>query len=225
MDTDNRSWNENMDHIKTTIVTGFLKSTIGTGLISLGIVLEVQSYTQPGYYYYTPYVGIILILLGIIVYFFGDIYKVRKEKESVEIVQSETEELVNREAERIAKIVVDRAEAEKLAMINRKFSQVEQGICGDLIFMTDDGRELPYCSSKLNTEDLVSIQYPDDFPAEEIVRIGIKKINKLKLTRNKIESYLIKLLSMGFISETKCVESFRIVEGMYKEGGEYDDQP
>jgi hypothetical protein len=80
-------------YTKTMLLTGFLKSTIGTLFISLGAGLLVYNYVQPSNYAaHTPYVGVILILFGFLSYFIGDWYKMKKKNEEFEHIDTHIEE-------------------------------------------------------------------------------------------------------------------------------------
>ncbi len=69
-------------YFKTMMISGLFKSVIGTILIGAGITVLVNYLTQPGQYaIHTPILGITLILLGALVYFLGDLYKIYRERQ------------------------------------------------------------------------------------------------------------------------------------------------
>lgn len=202
-------WFDDIGYLSTILLTGFFKSTVGTSLISLGIGIITYYFVQPssGFHPATPFMGIILFLAGIIVYFFGDIYKNERKKEEGRVIKDKTQVMVMKEATRIAQAIVDEAEKDKEKAINRKFKQVENGICNDLKLITKDGRELPYCSSVVNDGDNYT-RYPDDFPNDEIIKVAVLKLHGfgIPVTKEAIEGNLISLLSFGLISEEKCID-------------------
>ncbi|WP_321422779.1 hypothetical protein [uncultured Methanobacterium sp.] len=69
-------------YFKVMMVSGLIKSTVGTFLITIGGSILVYSWVQPGtYIWHAPYTAIALILIGVIIYFIGDLYKVIKQRE------------------------------------------------------------------------------------------------------------------------------------------------
>lgn len=67
---------------KVMMVSGLIKSTIGTFLMTMGGSILVYSIVQPGNYaWHAPIWGVGLTFLGVIVYFIGDVYKVMKKRE------------------------------------------------------------------------------------------------------------------------------------------------
>lgn len=72
------------------MLSGLIKSTVGTLLMSLGTTISVYSFVQPGVYaWHTPLIGVVLICLGVFVYFIGDIYKVIQKRREEERLKQE----------------------------------------------------------------------------------------------------------------------------------------
>jgi uncharacterized membrane protein len=109
-------------YTKTMMLTGFLKSTLGTGLISLGIMITFMSIAQPtSYHPYSPVLGILVVILGCIVYFLGDVYKMIQKKKELNIIESRTLEIV--------KHVYQEANAERDQKVEEKLKEFEDAIC------------------------------------------------------------------------------------------------
>jgi hypothetical protein len=115
-----------IQYTKTMLITGFLKSTIGTMLIGLGSAILAYSFIQPGYTAHAPYVGIILILLGCIIYFIGDIYKMRKKNEELHT----TEALMDKKIEDNA-LTEEKARLIAKKLIRKELDELEDVLCDD----------------------------------------------------------------------------------------------
>jgi len=64
------------------MISGLIKSTVGTFFMTIGGSILVYSIVQPGnYIWHAPYTGIGLVLIGVLIYFIGDIYKVIKKRQ------------------------------------------------------------------------------------------------------------------------------------------------
>lgn len=74
-------------YFTTMMVSGLVKSTIGTFLMTIGGSILVYSWVQPGNYAsHTPFTATAIIIGGVLVYFVGDIYKViQKRREEEEL--------------------------------------------------------------------------------------------------------------------------------------------
>ena len=69
-------------YFKTMMVSGLIKSTVGTFLMTIGGSILVYSFVQPGNYaWHAPIIGVILIGLGVLVYFIGDLYKIYQKRQ------------------------------------------------------------------------------------------------------------------------------------------------
>lgn len=105
--------NEIISYQKRVWVTGFLKTTISSGLIATGIVSIFAGIIDhpflKGFHEIGILVGMIAIGLAIILITFIDQYDEKKKKEELEIIDSKIEdkaeevakELVNKELEKI----------------------------------------------------------------------------------------------------------------------------
>lgn len=90
---------------KLEMTAGLLKSTTGTMLIGLGASTMVYYIVQPELYpEHTVYIGIILVLLGVMVYYFGDVWKIRKQ---VEFKKTE-HKYIEEKAKEIAEEIIDK---------------------------------------------------------------------------------------------------------------------
>lgn len=68
-------------YFKVMMISGLIKSTTGTFLMTMGGSILVYSQVQPGnYIWHAPITGCLLILAGVIVYFIGDLYKVMQKR-------------------------------------------------------------------------------------------------------------------------------------------------
>lgn len=93
-----------VEYFKTMILTGLIKSTIGTAFISLGVALFVYNYVQPGVYVdHTPFISVILVLLGILTYVVGDLYKIKKAEEERLALKNANLKLANTVADKTKK--------------------------------------------------------------------------------------------------------------------------
>jgi hypothetical protein len=69
-------------YFKIMMISGLIKSTVGTFFMTIGGSILVYSFVQPGnYIWHAPYTGVGLILLGVFIYFIGDIYNVFKKRQ------------------------------------------------------------------------------------------------------------------------------------------------
>lgn len=77
-------------YFRTMMISGLIKSTIGTFLMTIGGSILVYSIVQPGnHVWHAPLTAICLIGGGVFVYFIGDIYKVmQKRREEEELKQA-----------------------------------------------------------------------------------------------------------------------------------------
>jgi uncharacterized membrane protein len=111
-------------YTKTMMLTGFLKSTLGTGLISLGMLILFMSISQPGAYAnHAPLVGIFIIAAGCLIYFLGDVYKMIQKKKELTIIEKRTHEVVEKIYKEVNK--------ERDEMLQKKLEEFEDAICTD----------------------------------------------------------------------------------------------
>jgi uncharacterized membrane protein len=119
-------------YTKTMMLTGFLKSTLGTGLISLGIMITFMSIAQPtSYHPYSPLLGILVVILGCIVYFLGDVYKMIQKKKELTIIEKRTHEVVEKIYKEVNK--------ERDEMLQKKLEEFEDAICTNSDSLCDKG--------------------------------------------------------------------------------------
>ena len=80
----------NHHYFKTMMISGLIKSTIGTFLMTIGGSILVYSIVQPGNYaWHAPLTAITLIGGGVFVYFIGDVYKVIQKKREEETLKQQ----------------------------------------------------------------------------------------------------------------------------------------
>ena len=109
-------------YTKTMMLTGFLKSTLGTGLISLGMLILFMSISQPDTYApYAPWVGIMVLILGCVIYFLGDVYKMIQKKKELTIIEKRTHEIVEK--------IYDETNKERDEILQKKLEEFEDAIC------------------------------------------------------------------------------------------------
>lgn len=109
-------------YTKTMMLTGFLKSTIGTGLISLGMLILFMSISQPGAYAaHAPWVGVLVMGLGCVIYFLGDVYKMIQKKKELTVIERRTHEIVEQ--------IYDEANKERDEILQKKLEEFEEAIC------------------------------------------------------------------------------------------------
>lgn len=199
------------------LITGFLKSTIGTALISLGITTIFVAFTAaPGLYPdHTPLVGILLLIGGVLVYYSGDIYNIAQSEKLEELRMKKASDIVdykiNQEKDRLAQEVLDRAHKEKQQIdidVAKQLRDIRDGICSDLNQMAEDGEELEYCGTHTGNKQLEYVRYPDSIMASEIIDIGIKKIKGKngEPTIPGLVDYCEDLYELGLISKMKLKE-------------------
>lgn len=207
-------WHSDMNLFKTVIITGFFKSTIGTGLIALGISIIFNGLVNPGWNSNFPYLGAIAILIGVIVYFLGDIYKKDREKENVNIIQDKTERYVQDESERIKshihKIIAEEEE-KKERTIKKRLELLEHGMCTDL--EEENPTIKKYCQGR-NT-DITLLNYPEGYPTQEIVNIGRTKalFKGEEPTTLWLETYLKVLYNASLITMKQLKECLKLIGG------------
>lgn len=113
-----------ISYTKTMMLTGFLKSTLGTGLISLGMLILFMSLSQPqAYAVHAPIIGILVLILGCIVYFLGDVYKMIQKKKELNIVEKRTHEIVEQ--------LYEEANKERDEILQKKLEEFEEAICSN----------------------------------------------------------------------------------------------
>lgn len=89
-------------YFKTMMISGLIKSVVGTIIIGAGITVIVNYLSQPAEYApHTPLLGIGIILLGAFVYFIGDIYKIYRERQREQKLQRQYMKHLNKEIEEI----------------------------------------------------------------------------------------------------------------------------
>jgi len=202
---------------RTMLITGFLKSTIGTGLISLGLTTIFVAYTAaPGMYPdHTPLIGIILLIGGVLTYYSGDLYNI-SQSEKLEVLRLKkasdiVDYKINQEKDRLAEEVLKKAEREKEKIdidVARQLRDIRDGICADLNQMANGDMDLEYCGTHKGNKQLEYVRYPDGTPVAEIIQIGI---NKLKLVNETVTIPMLKdycndLYDIGLITKNKLNE-------------------
>lgn len=111
-----------IEYTKTMMLTGFLKSTIGTGLISLGILIIFMSMSQPqAYSVKAPWIGLLVLVLGCIAYFLGDVYKMIQKKKELNTIEVRTHEIVQQ--------IYTEANAERDKKVEDRLKEFEDAIC------------------------------------------------------------------------------------------------
>ena len=89
-------------YFKTMMITGLIKSTIGTFLMTIGGSILVYTFVQPGNYaWHAPLTATALIAGGVFVYFIGDVYKVIQKRREEEQLQRQYVEHLNKELSEI----------------------------------------------------------------------------------------------------------------------------
>jgi hypothetical protein len=214
-----RFWHEDMEIWKTICITGFFKSTIGTSFISIGVALIFNGFVNPDTVTNFYLFGIISILMGFVIYFVGDRYKRDQEKKNVEIIQTNTENYIQAESERIKvqmKKIIEEEEEKKEQAIKNRFAGLERGICTDISSGSTPNIE-KYCRTR--EVDYTVLRYPQDFPMENIVEIGRQKaVSQGEVPTNDwLVNYVNALYVGGFISKKQCIHGFKIL------GREYDE--
>ena len=212
---ENKYWHKDMEIWKTILCTGFIKSTIGTSFISIGVALifngAINSGVRETFYLY----GIISVLVGCVIYFVGDMYKRQQEEKNVEIIQSNTESYIQAESERIKasmKKIIEEEETNKENAIKRRFDSLEKGICEDV---ADDNPNIKkYCQSR--EVDYTLLIYPTDFPMKEIMNIGRQKaIAQGEIPNNKwMKRYVDALYNGGFIHKKQHEDGLLLLGDM-----------
>src|SRR4030042_178962 len=147
------------------LISGFVKSTIGTSLISLGFgIMLLWAYT-PNLADHTPLIGLLSIGLGFGIYYAGDLYAIAKSREIEEVRLKRASKIIDdkieKEKDRIAQEVINTAEEEKLKIdsdLARKLLEIRDGVCSDLNTMTDE--DLPYCGN-VDRDSINDVMYPD----------------------------------------------------------------
>lgn len=210
-------WHLYMSIWKTIILTGFLKSTIGTSFISIGVALIFNGLINEGvretFYLY----GIIAVLIGCVIYFVGDVYKRKKEEENVEIIQDKTEKIVQDESDKIKeemKKIIEEEEDRKDKAIKRRFNSLETGLCAE-VEKSDDGNNVlkEYCKSR--HIDYSILIYPQDFPMKEVLKVGRQKAVAQGETPDEewMDTYLKALYNGGFINLKQYTKGLHILGG------------
>lgn len=104
-------------YFRTMMISGFLKSTVGTGFISIGTTIIFMGLATPTYNENSIYIGITAMAIGALIYFAGDIYKTEQKKKEVKViddrivnVKEETESQIKLEAEKVARIIIEEEE-------------------------------------------------------------------------------------------------------------------
>jgi hypothetical protein len=177
-----KPWHGTMDLWKVILYSGFAKSVTGTSFVSIGVAIIFNGMVNPGWYQHYPFVGIIAILSGAIVYLAGDWYKKRKEEEHIEILQTEVELLVEKRARELSKSF--------LAGL-KTYEPVDSG---DYDRMMEPGIEC--------------IKFPDSYPTLKIIEIGrdMALSNDIEPTLKYLRNFVKNLYKNGWISLKKYEE-------------------
>lgn len=201
------------NYFRTMMYTGFLKSTIGTTLISLGVTIGFMSLSTPSYNENALYMAIIAVAFGFLTYFGGDIYKIEQKKKETRLIDNkittikkDTSDQIREEAEKVVKIIVDEEEEKKQTAIKRRMAEMEQGICSDIIKLSENDDSLGYCGQRALNFKILS--YPDGYPTDEMIKIATKKAILIRENPDKewLENYFKILYEDGLISKKKLDE-------------------
>lgn len=105
-------------------MTGLLKSTLETGFISLGIITLSNAIMNPTIGDRGFLLGALLLCIGVIIDFFGDVYKMRLKDEELKHTEARAEEIAEEKAEEKAKEI-----AQKL--VKKELNELEDTLCND----------------------------------------------------------------------------------------------
>jgi hypothetical protein len=203
--------------------TGFVKSTIATALISTGTVTTIIPFysIQGQFPEHTPYVGIIMILAGVLIYYFGDRYNIGQNKK-IEVLRLQrasdiVDQKIEQEKDRLAEEVLKKAEAKKTQIdidVARQLRDIRDGICADLNQLANGDVDLEYCGTHKGNKQLEYVRYPDAIKASEIIQIGIDKFKARneEISIKKLREYCTELYNLGLITKLKLAECIRIIE-------------
>jgi len=197
----------------TTIRTGFLKSTFGTLAITGGGGFIFLYFSNRQFYdIYLPIFGALLIAIGFIIYYAGDIYKINQNKHMevlrLQRASSLIDQKIEEEQERLAEEVLKKADAKKRAIdidTARQMKNIRDGLCDTIAEIAPDGADLGYCNLHDGNEQLKYVRYPDNFPVDQILEIGMQKLKDRgdKIDPESLKQYCSDLFDVGLISETK----------------------
>lgn len=202
---------------KTMIMTGFIKSTVGTLFISAGTTVSVAPLIVQNLPDHTILEGIILILIGFIIYYAGDIYNINRNRDMEDMRLQKAGNLVDvkikEERSRLAEQVLTEYEHRKAELkeeLDMKMDKIQQGVC-----QIPGSEDVEYCGPYQNNIQLQRIRYPDSVSADEILRIGIEKLEGRKgknITTNDISKYCNRMYEAGLISKKKLGECLERVD-------------
>lgn len=173
-------------YFKVMMVSGLIKSTVGTFLMTIGGSILVYSFVQPGNYaWHAPYSGIGLTLIGVVVYFLGDVYKViQKRNEDKKRLEEQKEQFLK-----------------ALGVV----SELEELLCRDIINLRIKCNDSEGCNGEYCKGDIPDL-YEDitpQTPPNAIVKKAILEIENRGevVTDSKILLELIRLNRDGKINK------------------------
>lgn len=205
------------------MVSGFIKSTIGTILISGGTTVFVAPFVAPPGVLpdHTALIGIVFLMSGFIVYYAGDIYQINKNKdievERLKKAEKIVDTKIKDERSRLAEEVKENALLRKEEIdreTDLKLDTIRRGLCTDISKISGDNN-LTYCNLSEKNPHLKYVRYPDSVDPMDIIGIGIKKLedrNKTITTKDLVQ-YFNDLYDSGLISRIKLDECLNIIEG------------
>lgn len=215
----------NEKYHKLIIKTGFLKSTFGTLAMTGGGGLIFLYFSNRDFYdVYLPVLGALFIAIGFIIYYAGDIYKINQNKEIEELrlkrAASLIDQKISEEQERLAEEVVAQADAKKRAIdidTARQMQEIRDGICSDISKLSSSEDELTYCKTHTGNTQLEYVRYPDNYPVNDILEIGMQKLKDRgeEVTTGNLDKYCTDLYELGLISNKaflECQEKLRNVK-------------
>ena len=191
--------------------TGFVKSAIGTSLISLGVSVAVYSQINQDWPSHSVYVGLLAVVSGFLAYVVGDWFKKKQDEAVIDTVQNKTEAFVKKEAEEIARKIIEDEENRAQKAIKMRISNLERGVCQDVNELDDDDKA-KYCKGNLGLR-LNILEYPDATPANTIVGVAVMKANYggHAPSIEFIDEYLKTLFEGGWLSLRKYKECLEYV--------------
>ena len=141
---------KDVNFLKTILLTGFLKSTLGTALISIGTALFVKElftnlYLLGGVDAYI--FALIGIIGGVLIYLLGDIYQKEKKEDELNLIQDRIIDIATK--------IIDQEEKQKNQRIDNQLKSIEYGLCNDIGAIQDqldDGHkaQLSFCDPICN---------------------------------------------------------------------------
>jgi hypothetical protein len=200
----------------TIMRTGFLKSTFGTLAMTGGGGLIFLYFSNRQFYdVYLPILGAFFILLGFVIYYAGDIYNINQSRDIENLRMTRASSLIDKkieeEQERLAEEIVAKAEAKKRIIdidTAKQMQNIRDGLCGEVRKLSNNKDELTYCSAHNGNRQLEYIRYPDRFPVEQILEVGMEKFKEKgeDIAPRSLKMYCKDLYDVGLISKKKLIE-------------------